>query len=245
MSLPPIAGHPGLTIIVLVFICFIAFLLWLSFINYQRRKELGEGYPMIGAGAGTGVMHPPSFSLLLFRGDVVDELPSLITEAGYRVSSTREIEGAFEAVYSEVRLEGGAVTRKGVYETPGFTAFMDPDWKIQEKKEVLKRFCRKVGSDAVTAVWSRETGSVIYGLLDGDGVKERLALIQGRAPVIEPLFLCSGVHRELHSVPTRRSPDPSILTSLIRRHGLDPTILFGEIECVVLEVESLPKVNGE
>ena len=125
-----------------------------------------------------------SFSLIHFRGNVLEALPQLLDGCGYRPVENATLAGPFEEVYWSLQDAEDPETptmRKAAYLVPGGTVLMDPEMVIGfSHADVLQQFCVDTGSVAVVALWERVSESALVLTVTSAGVRSRTFLIRGQ-----------------------------------------------------------------
>jgi len=170
-----------------------------------------------------------SFSLVHFKGNVLDSVPQLLDACGYRPLENATLRGPFDEVYWSLQdiEEPEGVVRKAVYFVPGGTVLLDPEMVVGfGYTDVLQRFCAQVGSVAVAAIWERVSETAALATVTPAGVSSRTYLLRG-----EPNGEQVNMNERL-----RRSPNPVGLREAIAALSVPVEAVFGEVEAWGLEL---------
>ena len=130
-----------------------------------------------------GMMRAPSFSLVIFAGDVGAEVPSLFEAQSYATVAQETKRGSLSMLYSQLddRLKSDPdIVRKGIVVAPGFTVLADPEMVVGSDEKSMIEFCRIHQTMAIVLIWERMSETVLAMEYDASGRTRRTNFCQGR-----------------------------------------------------------------
>jgi len=216
---------------------------------------------------------PESFSLVLFHGQLREQVVELIEEAGFQVleriprrRNYSELVGGLLAAHSMFERD---VLYMAIYEAGPHTVLLDfPVLSFRATKENLEaykenlrgvlvgvmrfaddklaEFCERESTVATVASWDRVMQLIILRDVSRNGVTQESVLIAG-----QPIAFSPGKEPEEVEDPAdpalRRDPSLEGLRQGLRIRGVDLDQVFGSADAWVLKVRvpDAPLVNGD
>ena len=170
---------------------------------------------------------PSSFSFLLFEGDMVPHIPSLLETCGYRILRIGKVSGEFLQVYSGANQLGPdkSVVLKAAYQTGWHTVLIEPEMVFAAlfEKQLLE-FCKARATNAMVVTWERVSETVMLAEFKAEGKTRSTWFCQGREE--EKL----SPHMAIVE-----SPDSTGLLKAISEY-INPEEIFGNISATAYEM---------
>jgi hypothetical protein len=162
------------------------------------------------------VLHPSSFSFVVFRGECSGQLPALLAACRYTVLRAGRIHANPVELHDALGKGGDrSIVLKAYRSCPDMTVLVDAELVVATACEAeLAGFCREWATEAICAVWERISETAWLGEITAQGVQRKTWYEQG-APGQEQVD------------PGRRSPT-SRTTRASRRPFAQPasTLIF-------------------
>jgi hypothetical protein len=201
----------------------------MSWFGKKRRKESVDLSWIDGDAVADSILHPSSFSLIVFRGNLGGAMEALLTRCDYTI--LREGDARGDPVELGITLEQTDspknVVLKAYWASPQMTVLIDPEMVVASgSDEQLAAFCADFGTPAVAAVWERVSSTAILTEIGTEGITRQTWYEQGHA-----LNAQINPRDEL-----AQSPDQHGLRMAMAAAGVDVDEVFAERDVVVLEL---------
>ena len=196
--------------------------------RFRRKEERAVPAGFAPEAVADSILHPSSFSLVVFHDDHAGQVPALLAACGYTVLHTGHVHGnpvQLHDALGEVR--DGSIVTKAYWSCPTMTVLIDPEMIVSSaSEEQLAAFCRDQETKAVCAVWERVSEPAMLIEIDAAGVRrktwhERGAHVEASDPRPE----------------VAASPDDAGLKAGLAATGIDTDLLFSEAEATVVELQ--------
>jgi hypothetical protein len=203
----------------------------MGWLDRLRRSPAQRPFQVDAAAAADSVLHPSSFSLVVFTSDQRDGIPGLLASCGYQI--LRQGAGSGGPVELMDSLAGVSgpdrnVVLKAYWASSNLTVLIDPEMIVSSAQDQqLVDFCRERGTTAWAALWERVSETAMLTEVAGDGVLRRTWYERG-APCGEQLD---------PRLEIAESPDGAGVRAAMAAAGVPPDQVFSNVDVTVLELQ--------
>jgi hypothetical protein len=180
--------------------------------------------------AAVAMRRPSSFSFVIFRNDVTQEIPRLLEACHYKLlgkSSMRTVLGDVYASLPEPSGPRNSTVAKAYCKLGDYTILCGPEMVFLTFMDELAQFCKVNLTQAVIAVWERFSETVALSEVSAAGLTRQTFYIAGKA---------RGEQKQPHRTIQDR-PDSEGLHRALTELGILPSVLDGEVEATVLKLQ--------
>jgi hypothetical protein len=180
---------------------------------------------------------PPSFSFLVFEGDVRKLMPALLSTLGYRVLAQREQVGPGSELVDQVMgldadsglRRGQASLQKAYWFANGFTVLVDSELLLAEEA-AIDTFCKENHTSMIAGTWERVSRTANVVEVSAAGVRKASYLEDGHPNEKAP---------PPHHPGLLKNPDPSGIRNELQAKGISLDQVFGRVTATVVTLEEL------
>jgi hypothetical protein len=173
---------------------------------------------------------PSSFSLVLFKGDVANDLPKLLENCRYKVLKSSAVKTNFPDLYANLPAPNGpknALVSKAFCRLSGYTVLCEPEMVLFTNSKELARFCSEHSTEIIAAIWERVSETVSLTQISAAGVTRQTFYIAGKP---------EGEQKQPHK-PIQDDPTNKGLLRALAELGVPLSELNGEVEATILSLQ--------
>jgi hypothetical protein len=203
----------------------------MGWLDRLRGKPAPRPYRVDTAAVADSVLHPSSFSLVVFDGDHSAEIPDLLAACGYQILDRAATHGTpidLMERLGAIRGPNRSIVSKAYWASPRVTVLVDPEMIVSSARdEQLINFCREHNTMAWAALWERVSETAILTEISGDGILRQTWYERGA-----PLATQLAPRAEVAS-----SPDGAGLRAAMAACGVPVDDVFADVAVTVLELQ--------
>jgi hypothetical protein len=173
---------------------------------------------------------PPSFSFVLFKGDVSKDIPKLLERCGYKVLESSVVKTNFPDLYANLPAPSGpknTLVSKAYCRISGYTVLCEPEMVLFTNSKELAQFCSEHSTEITAAIWERVSETVSLSQIAASGVTSQTFYIAGKV---------EGEQKQPHKLIQDNPSDEGLLHALAEL-GIPLSELNSEVEATILKLQ--------